>query len=38
MSGNHYISFILTTPNGCKKKNKLNLPGLSPEVVWEWIK
>ena len=24
--------------NGYKKKNKLDLPGLSPEVVGEWIK
>ena len=24
--------------NGYKKKNKLVLPGLSPEVVGEWIK
>jgi hypothetical protein len=24
--------------NGYKKKNKLDLPGLSPEVVVEWIK
>ena len=24
--------------NGYKKKNKLDLPGLSPEVVSEWIK
>jgi lysyl-tRNA synthetase class 2 len=24
--------------NGFKKKNKLDLPGLSPEVVGEWIK
>jgi hypothetical protein len=24
--------------NGYKKKNKLDLPGLSPEVVAEWIK
>jgi lysyl-tRNA synthetase class 2 len=24
--------------NGYKKKNKLNLPGLSPEIVGEWIK
>lgn len=24
--------------NGYKKKNKLNLPGLSPELVGEWIK
>jgi hypothetical protein len=24
--------------NGYKKKNKLELPGLSPEVVGEWIK
>ena len=23
--------------NGYKKKNKLDLPGLSPEVVGEWI-
>ena len=23
--------------NGYKKKNKLDLPGLSPEVVREWI-
>ena len=24
--------------NGYKKKNKLDLPGLSPETVGEWIK
>jgi hypothetical protein len=24
--------------NGYKKKNKLDLPGLSPKVVGEWIK
>jgi hypothetical protein len=24
--------------NGYKKKNKLDLPGLSPEIVGEWIK
>ena len=24
--------------NGYKKKNKLDLPGLSPELVGEWIK
>lgn len=24
--------------NGYKKKNKLDLPGLSPEVVGKWIK
>jgi lysyl-tRNA synthetase class 2 len=24
--------------NGYKKKNKLDLPGLSPELVAEWIK
>lgn len=24
--------------NGYKKKNKLDLPGLSPEMVGEWIK
>jgi len=24
--------------NGYKKKNKLDLPGLSPDVVGEWIK
>ncbi len=24
--------------NGYKKKNKLDLPGLSPELVSEWIK
>ena len=24
--------------NGYKKKNKLDLPGLSPEMVAEWIK
>ena len=24
--------------NGYKKKNKLELPGLSPEIVGEWIK
>jgi len=24
--------------NGYRKKNKLDLPGLSPEVVGEWIK
>ena len=24
--------------NGYKKKNKLDLPGLSPEAVAEWIK
>jgi len=24
--------------NGYKKKNKLDLPGLSPEVVGDWIK
>ena len=24
--------------NGYKKKNKLDLPGLSPETVEEWIK
>ena len=24
--------------NGYKKKNKLELPGLSPEVVGEWVK
>lgn len=24
--------------NGYKKKNKLDLPGLSPEVVGEWLK
>ncbi len=24
--------------NGYKKKNKLDLPGLSPEVAGEWIK
>ena len=24
--------------NGFKKKNKLDLPGLSPETVGEWIK
>ena len=24
--------------NGYKKKNKLDLPGISPEVVGEWIK
>ncbi len=24
--------------NGYKKKNKLDLPGLNPEVVGEWIK
>jgi hypothetical protein len=24
--------------NGYKKKNKLDLPGLSPEIVGDWIK
>ena len=24
--------------NGYKKKNKLDLPGVSPEVVGEWLK
>jgi len=24
--------------NGYKKKNKLDLPGLNPEIVSEWIK
>jgi hypothetical protein len=24
--------------NGYKKKNKLDLPGLSPEIVGEWVK
>ncbi len=24
--------------NGYKKKNKLDLPGLSPEIIGEWIK
>jgi len=29
---------LANDPNGYKKKNKLDLPGLSPETVGEWIK